>query len=196
LGIYEIKKLNKEKSKMKKLTALILSLALLFAFAVPAMASKTISIVVDGKVIQTDVAPEIKNGRTMVPIRFIAEALGCEVEWEQATQTVKIYHNTQKITVVSTGQKNALKQAKSYLNLMGFSASDLREQLAYHQYTDDEIEYAMANCGGNWKEEYYEKAASYLELMSFSRNDLIDQLRYHNFTDDEITYALEKLNYN
>lgn len=181
---------------MKKLIALILNLTLLFAFAAPVMASKTISIVVDGKVIQTDVAPEVKNGRTMVPIRFIAEALGCEVEWEQATQTVKIYHNTKKITVVSTGQKNALKQAKSYINLMGFSASDLREQLAYHQYKEDEIEYAMTNCGANWKEECFEKASSYLETMSFSRNDLIDQLRYHNFTDDEITYALEKLNYN
>ena len=83
---------------MKKLIALILSLTLLFAFAAPVMASKTISIVVDGKVIQTDVAPEIKNGRTMVPIRVIAEALGCEVEWEQATQTVKIISIKKYIT--------------------------------------------------------------------------------------------------
>ncbi|MCK5849057.1 MAG: copper amine oxidase N-terminal domain-containing protein, partial [Caldisericia bacterium] len=37
-----------------------------------------------------DVAPYIKNDRTMVPIRFIAEALGAEVGWENATKSITI----------------------------------------------------------------------------------------------------------
>ena len=38
-----------------------------------------------------DVKPIIvPPGRTMLPIRFIAETLGCQVEWTQATQEVKI----------------------------------------------------------------------------------------------------------
>lgn len=38
-----------------------------------------------------DVAPYIdSDNRTMVPVRFVAEALGCTVAWNQATKTVTI----------------------------------------------------------------------------------------------------------
>ena len=37
-----------------------------------------------------DVAPYIKNGRTMLPIRYIAEALGMSVDWDAKTRTVII----------------------------------------------------------------------------------------------------------
>ncbi|NLL35637.1 MAG: copper amine oxidase N-terminal domain-containing protein, partial [Clostridiales bacterium] len=36
--------------------------------------------------IQMDVAPEIKNGRTMLPARWVAEALGAEVDWDETTK--------------------------------------------------------------------------------------------------------------
>ena len=35
-----------------------------------------------------DQAPEIVEGRTLVPLRAIFEALGASVEWDQATKTV------------------------------------------------------------------------------------------------------------
>lgn len=38
--------------------------------------------------IPMDVAPELVNGRTMLPFRFVAQALGAQVEWDEATQTV------------------------------------------------------------------------------------------------------------
>ena len=41
-------------------------------------------------VMANDVPPIIKNGRTMVPIRFIASYLGCEIGWDQNTRTVYI----------------------------------------------------------------------------------------------------------
>lgn len=37
-----------------------------------------------------DVAPFIKDGRTFVPIRFVAEELGCKVDWDDKTKTVLI----------------------------------------------------------------------------------------------------------
>ncbi|WP_455258103.1 copper amine oxidase N-terminal domain-containing protein [Peptoniphilus asaccharolyticus] len=40
-----------------------------------------------------DVSPKIINGRTMVPIRFIAENMGLSVEWDASTQTVIINGN-------------------------------------------------------------------------------------------------------
>ena len=36
------------------------------------------------------VVPEIINGRTMLPLRFVAENLGCDVRWNGTTQTITI----------------------------------------------------------------------------------------------------------
>jgi hypothetical protein len=47
--------------------------------------------VMDEKTI--DVPAKIINGRTMGPVRFIAETLGCTVGWDEATKTVTITHN-------------------------------------------------------------------------------------------------------
>ena len=47
-----------------------------------------------------DVAPFIYNSRTMVPIRFIAEAFGAEVSWDGATRTVTVVYNGQTYTLV------------------------------------------------------------------------------------------------
>lgn len=46
--------------------------------------------VVDGQPKVSDLAPFIQDNRTFVPVRVVAEALGAEVEWDEATQTVTI----------------------------------------------------------------------------------------------------------
>jgi hypothetical protein len=48
--------------------------------------SKTM--VVNGVAITMDVAPEIQAGRTMLPFRWVATALGASVGWDEATKTV------------------------------------------------------------------------------------------------------------
>jgi hypothetical protein len=45
---------------------------------------------VNDKQVELDVAPFIESGRTFVPVRFLAEALGCEVEWDKLTESVII----------------------------------------------------------------------------------------------------------
>lgn len=55
---------------------------------VSAFAEKPISIVVGGEKLATDVAPVIINGRTLVPLRAIFEALDATVEWNNDTRTV------------------------------------------------------------------------------------------------------------
>jgi hypothetical protein len=37
-----------------------------------------------------NVKPIIINGRTMLPLRFVAESLGCSVDWDPATKTITI----------------------------------------------------------------------------------------------------------
>ena len=48
------------------------------------------SIKVNDSVISLDTAPQIIDGRTLVPVRAIAEGLGCFVRWDDAAKTVYI----------------------------------------------------------------------------------------------------------
>ncbi len=41
---------------------------------------------VDGVAVSSDVKPEIKNKRTMVPLRVISESLGATVEWSNSEE--------------------------------------------------------------------------------------------------------------
>lgn len=41
-----------------------------------------------------DTAPAVINGRTMLPIRFIAESFGFDVEWDEDTKTITISSQT------------------------------------------------------------------------------------------------------
>ncbi|MCY9661625.1 copper amine oxidase N-terminal domain-containing protein [Paenibacillus chondroitinus] len=45
---------------------------------------------VNGKEEQIEVAPELKNGTTMVPLRFISEKFGASVKFDEATSTIAI----------------------------------------------------------------------------------------------------------
>lgn len=47
----------------------------------------------DSQKIPLDVAPEVVDDRTFVPLRFVAEAFGCKVEWDDLTQTAKVFSN-------------------------------------------------------------------------------------------------------
>ena len=61
--------------------------------------TKEVTLNIDGKEIKMTigvilekygVAPEIINDRTYVPIRFVAEELGADVQWNEETKTVTI----------------------------------------------------------------------------------------------------------
>ncbi len=47
---------------------------------------------VDGSKTTLDVAPEIINDRTYIPLRFVSEHLGASVNWDSETQTITIYY--------------------------------------------------------------------------------------------------------
>ncbi len=59
-------------------------------FAAIAFAGSPVKLIVDGQEIKPDVAPQIINGRTMVPLRWVAEALGSGVSWDEQNRAVRI----------------------------------------------------------------------------------------------------------
>jgi hypothetical protein len=46
--------------------------------------------VLNGTTLTMDVAPYIENGRSLLPVRFVSESIGCTVDWEQATKKITI----------------------------------------------------------------------------------------------------------
>ena len=54
----------------------------------PSTLTPQVTVNVNGNPISFDQPPIIQEGRTLVPLRAIFEALGADVEWEDATQTV------------------------------------------------------------------------------------------------------------
>lgn len=59
-----------------------------------------------GKTVENDAAPKIVNGRTMVPIRFVAEAIGATVGWDEVQRRTMIIKDNLKIAIAA-GSANA-----------------------------------------------------------------------------------------
>jgi len=78
-----------------------------------AFADLPIKLIVNGKQIQSDVPPQIINGRVLTPARPLAEALGAKVTWDSASNSVIVTSNAgQPNTVQSTSNSRVLKPSE------------------------------------------------------------------------------------
>ncbi len=66
----------------------------------------------NGQPVTLDVPAKIIESRTMVPLRFVSEALGCQVNWDGATQTITISSlsgtGTIKVHFIDVGQADSI----------------------------------------------------------------------------------------
>ena len=74
--------------KINKLVASLLAVSLLAFPVVQVSADENISLTVNGKSIETQVPPTIIDGRTMVPVRAIFEAVGANIDFDAETKTI------------------------------------------------------------------------------------------------------------
>ncbi len=72
---------------MKKFISLLL-LSSTLAFSTPIYAANDITVYVDGSKVAYDAKPMIGGGSTLVPLRQTFEALGADVVWDNASQTI------------------------------------------------------------------------------------------------------------
>lgn len=96
---------------------------------------------------------------------------------------------------ITMGQKNALKKANNYLDIMSFSYSGLITQLEFEGFSTEESTYAVDNCGADWNEQAAKKAKSYMEISAFSRDSLIEQLKFEGFTSEQAEYGATAIGY-
>lgn len=128
---------------MKKIFAGLLLTSVLWT-ASPADAA-TPQLKIDEVVVKTDAAPEVKNNRTMVPLRVISENLGAQVQWKDSQITLSTNQSTVILTlnsqtVIQNGQAKQLdttpylKNNRTYVPIR-FIAETFGSQVDYKQST-------------------------------------------------------------
>lgn len=75
---------------MRKNTISLSLLLILLLLPLSAHAQEDIKININGNFISSDVSPVIENGRTLVPVRVIAENFGYDVKWHEETKMIHI----------------------------------------------------------------------------------------------------------
>lgn len=93
---------------------ILLCLCMMVLLSMPAAAADQITVTVNGEKINFDQHPIIENDRTLVPVRFIFEALGATVEWVPATETVIAYQGSHRV-VLQIGSYRMLQGGKTVL---------------------------------------------------------------------------------
>ena len=124
----------------------------------------------------------------------------------QSISANTVVHEGDKITVIyslgrepSTEEKNALKKAESYSEIMHMSKAGIYKQLTSEYgegFTAEAAQYAIDNMDADWKANALAKAKSYQSTMNMSKQNIYKQLisEYgEKFTAEEAQYAIDHL---
>ncbi len=93
------KKLSKKQTIFKALSSAAATAIALTALPGCTALAKDVNIVIDGEELNLDVAPQIIDGRVMVPIRGVLENLGALVKWDDETQTVSARKSSKTVSL-------------------------------------------------------------------------------------------------
>jgi len=101
-----------------KIINLVLALSImLIMVAIPVTANSNIQLVVDGNpVVFTDAYPFVENGRTLVPVRSLAEAMEATVDWNGETNTVTLTKGEFSLSLKIGAYKTAFGNGKETIN--------------------------------------------------------------------------------
>ncbi len=127
---------------------------------------------VNGQSVQLLTAPEIKEDRTMLPVRDVAEALNCEVEWDGDSQTAIFTRDYQSKRVIVQSENANTEGAVETIIASGKTVAQF-----------DSIDVAKA-CVSTNKENGLVAEPDYIRtLQSLSWGaDMIGGASYHNQT--------------
>lgn len=95
-------------------------------------------------------------------------------------------------------QSNAIRSAKQYLSISGFSREGLIQQLsssAGSGYDIQDATFAVDSLNVDWNEQAVKSAKQYLEISGFSCDGLIEQLSSSagsQYTVDQATYGAKQ----
>jgi len=76
--------------KKRIMCTLLVTILLLSVSTLSVSADSDIGVAIDGVTFRLDVNPVNENGRILIPIRVVAEAIGADVEWDEKTKTTTL----------------------------------------------------------------------------------------------------------
>ena len=91
-------------------------------------------------------------------------------------------------------ETEALTDAKGFVNNLAISKQKVIEGLEELGYSEDEIEYAIKNCGANWKKEAVDAAKNVRQQDPtwYNEENLTAVLKSAGFTSEEAAYGAEQ----
>lgn len=81
-------------------------------------------VIVDNNVVTVDTAALIKNDRTFVPYRALAEAFGAKVEWDQATKTVTTEMDGKKVVMTIDKKEYKVNDKEMTMDVAPYISGD------------------------------------------------------------------------
>jgi hypothetical protein len=136
----------------------------------------------------SDDSPAAKLREKLYEFSLNTNALPCLAPLINSTE-VKPEPKVDTSSNETTGQENAKKSAKNYLDYTAFSRSGLINQLEYEGFSTEEATYGVDALDTDWNEQAAKSAKNYLDYTAFSRSGLINQLEYEGFSTEEATYG-------
>lgn len=157
---------------MKKVIAMLVILCIALS-PTGAFAKDDISIFVNGNELECDVAPYIKNGRTMVPMRAIFEALGASVDWNNQEKRATAVRDDIKIAV-AIGAANLYKNDKEIVLDAPAEIKDGRTMMPVRAVSE------AFGCSVTWIEDTRTVEISGSEKLTKSQALLLDAYLYED----------------
>ena len=108
---------------MKRFILILLLFTMLFSVCTAANTEETVTVKVNGNLIQSDVPPVLKDGRTFLPLRAILNAIGVENEniiWWEMAEAVEIKHNNTHIFMVLNSREAIVNENTYHLDAPAF----------------------------------------------------------------------------
>lgn len=111
---------------------------------------------------------------------------------EKQVQEIKQGKDEEKVSETAS-QKNAIRKAKSYLDMSGFSRDGLIKQLEFEKFSKADATYAVDGLSIDWNIQAERKAKSYNEMSGYSRDGLIGQLKFEGFTLEQAEFGVRAI---
>lgn len=151
---------------------------------------------VDGKPIPLDVEARIIEGRTMVPLRFVSEALGADVKWDSKTKTVSI--STEKADsgetkglnapTLTLTKEHAIELAVKESNRLKTAQADIERADEGLKEASDNVEF-LPGSGGN------EAASQLFTGWNRAQTSYFMSKKQYEMAEEAIEYSV-KVSYN
>ena len=111
----------------------------------------------NGRSIGLEIEPTVIDGRTLIPLRFFAEAFDCQVNWDGTTQTISILSPANELSVIgfyALGDKNTSSWKNLFTRDYPESApghTDLVSELALGWYSLDSDGNLLTQSTTGWR---------------------------------------------